>query len=115
MASGTAAVYSPPTKTPPRKRSATTSAIVPAPSTVWPGTTAMSPVVTAMPARATRVVAVRPTRSASGPKTAAPIGRPSSVAANTQPVAPARCPGPNSCAAAGVRAATGSMMSNWST
>lgn len=60
MASGIAAVYSPPRNTPPIRRSATNIHRVPTPATSWLGMRAISSVVIAMPAMATLVVEVRP-------------------------------------------------------
>src|SRR5665811_256908 len=91
IASGTAEVYPPPRKTPPRKRSATIENSVPGPSVTWPGTTATSRVVMATPAIVIFVVVVRPIRSAIGPKIAAPSGRPISVATKIRPAFVATC------------------------
>jgi hypothetical protein len=115
MASGTAEVYSPPRKIPPSRRRTRIVQSVPLPSTAWLGTRAISSIVNAMPARATFVVTVRPIRSETGPKTAAPIGRPRRVATKISPALLTRFSGPNRCAAAGARAITGRKMSNWST
>ena len=115
IASGIAEVYSPARKAPPTKRSTTTEAIASAPMLSWVGTAAMPRLHTAVPAIATLVVRVRPSRSESCPKTIDPRGRPSSVATMTRaPVVTPAC-GPASVTSAGASATTGRKMLIWST